>query len=146
MMGHAELTGYFTWPLADEAALRFVFSQCYTQGQLHCTHYTPITGAQNRSGVDLPPLTGNLIVCGGLKRRSVSTCFMVPLLTLRHKKREFTSNCIDFGKNAKSSDYRKTYFYIELSAKFRLSTPLKSNTLTANFKRLFLIPQHFVVY
>ena len=92
--------------------------------------------------------SGALIVCTGLKCRSVSTCSMVPLLTLQHKKREFASNCIDFGKNVKSSDSTgKHTLKFNLSAKFRLSTPLKSNTSTAHFKRLFLIPiQHFAVF
>jgi hypothetical protein len=90
--------------------------------------------------------SGALIVCAGLKCRSVSTCFMVPLLTLRHKKREFTSNCIDLSKNVKSSDSAgKHTLKFNLSATFRLPSLLKSNTSTADFKRLFLILQHFTV-
>jgi hypothetical protein len=91
--------------------------------------------------------SGAPIVCPGLKCRSVSTCFMVPLRTLQHKKREFTSNCIDSGKNVESSDSTgKHTSKFNLSAKFRLSKPLRSNTSTADFIRLFLILHHFAVF
>jgi hypothetical protein len=146
-MANVELTGYFTLSLDRWSwiALR-VQSVLYPGTTILHTLYSH-KWAPEPIWSWCTATSGALIVCAGLKCLSVSTCFMVPLLTLQHKKREFTSNCIDFGKIVQSSDSTgKHTLKFNLSATFRLSTPLNSNTSTSDFKRLFLTPQHFAAF
>jgi hypothetical protein len=146
-MAHADHTLYFTWPLDRWSCIALrVQSVLHPGAAILHTLYTHKWDPEP-IWIDLLPCTGTLVVCAGLKCLLVSTCFMVPLLTLQHKKREFTSNCIDFGKNVKSSVSTGNHILkFNLSATFGLSTPLKSNTSTADFKRLFLILQNFAVF
>jgi len=94
-MVKVELTGYFTWPLVRRSCISLRVQSLVHPGTaiLHPLYSHKWTPEPIWSW--FTATSGALIVCAGLKCRSVSTRFTVPLNVLQHKKREFTSNCID---------------------------------------------------